>query len=361
MDYISRKGILLFLFLFLMGGSALGRDYKNIVDPFFVKYGEENAPGGAVGIYKNGEIIFEKTFGFANLEKQISISPETNFRLASVTKQFTAMAVMILNDQSLLNFEDTLDKFWPDFPEYGKSVTIRNLLNHTSGIIDYEDILPEDISEPIRDRGVLELMKRENRTYFTPGAEYKYSNTAYALLAILVEDVSGKSFATFLKENIFDPLGMKKTVAFEKGISEVENRAYGYKPEASTFKFADQNMTSSVLGDGGIYCSIKDYIKWDQALYSEKLVKKETLQEAFSPATLNDGSTNNYGFGWRFDEIEVGPKRFELIYHNGSTTGFRTSARRVPELGFCVIVLMNRSDGQSPEISLEILKKILTE
>ena len=333
----------------------MSADFEKIVQPFVADFQAENSPGGSVGIFQDGKILYEKSFGYADLEKKILNKQETNYRLASVTKQFTAMSIMILQERGLLSYDDTLDKFWPDFNEYGKTITVRHLLNHTSGLIDYEDIMPSDTTEPILDHGVLELMKKETKTYFVPGAEYKYSNSGYSLLAMIVEKVSGKSFATFLKENIFEPLGMDETIAFEKGISTVQNRAFGYDKTEEGFEFADQSMTSSVLGDGGIYCSIRDYFKWDKALYTEKLVRKETLEKAYTPAKLNDGSTYNYGFGWGLSQF----KDYKIIYHGGSTTGFRNGVQRVPEVGLCVVVLMNRNDPKSEEISRGILEKIL--
>jgi CubicO group peptidase (beta-lactamase class C family) len=190
-------------------------------------------------------------------------------------------------------------------------------------------------------------MMQQDSTYFPPGAEYRYSNSGYAVLAMIVEKVSGQRFAQFLKENIFDPLGMTKTVAYEKGISEVENRAFGNANEEGKLIFKDQSLTSAVLGDGGIYSSVDDLFKWDQALYTDKLVRLETLEQAFTPGILNDGTKLDYGFGWRIDEY-LGFKR---MHHTGQTCGFTTVIQRYPEQKFSIIILTNRNEPMLMELA----------
>ena len=229
---------------------------------------------------------------------------------------------------------------FPDFPAYGKQITIRRLLTHTSGMLAYEDLIPEGTTVPLKDRDVLNLLARQDHTYFAPGVEYRYSNTGYAHLALIVEAVSGMPFAPFLRKNIFEPLDMNATVAYEKGISTVSRRAFGYTLNGKSIEATDQSLTSSVLGDGGIYSSVEDLYKWDQALYREKLVRAESLDQAFTPARLKDRRATDYGFGW-----EIGKYRgLRTVRHSGHTVGFSTAITRFPEQRFTVILLVNRSD-----------------
>src|ERR1051325_4820515 len=162
------------------------------------------------------------------------------------------MAIMMLSDRKLLSYDDPLTKFFPDFPPYGKQITVRHLLTHTAGMLAYEDLIPAGTVLLLKDRDVLNLLASQDHTYFAPGSEYRYSNSGYAHPALIVESVSGMRFAQFLRKNIFDPLDMNGSVAYEKGISTVARRAFGYTAKGKSFQATDQSLTSSVLGDGGI-------------------------------------------------------------------------------------------------------------
>lgn len=314
------------------------------VDQLFEAYNAKETPGAAIMIIKDGQPIFKKAYGLANLEANLPVETHTNFRLASVTKQFTAMCIMMLVERGQLAYDRTLQEIFPDFPAYGRNIKIRHLLNHTSGLVDYEDLIPDTATVQVLDKDVLQMMMAQDSTYFPSGSEFRYSNSGYAVLAMVVEKISGKSFAQFLKENVFDPLGMANTLAYEKGVSEVNHRAMGYRNEDGRFIFKDQSLTSAVLGDGGIYSSVEDLYKWDQALYTGKLVSTETLQHAFTRSAFNNGELSDYGFGWRVDEYR-GRKR---VQHTGSTSGFRNIIQRYPEDHFTVIILTNRNE---PEVT----------
>ncbi|MBN1900678.1 beta-lactamase family protein [Candidatus Sumerlaeota bacterium] len=321
------------------------------IDTLFQDYNQLDVPGACVAAIKDGDFLLIKSYGLANIEQKIAVSEFTNFRIASVTKQFTAMAIMILKQSGDIDYEDAITKYFSGAPKIWEQITIRRLLSHTSGLVDYEDLIPPDYKTPVRDCDVLELLKTRGETYFTPGTQYKYSNTGYAFLALIVEKVSGKRFATFMKENIFDPLEMENTVVFDEGFNEVKNRAFGYREIANGFEFADQSLTSSVLGDGGIYASIMDYFRWDQALYGEKLVRDDILKQAFTPQILLNGASTGYGFGWRIDE-NSGVK---IIHHNGSTCGFSTAVRRIPEQKFSIVIFTNRSGKKAQELADKLL------
>ena len=312
----------------------------------FAWFDKPDAPGASVMVIQKGRVLFEKGYGLADLEQKTPIRPHTNFRLASVTKQFTAMAVLLLVERKKLSLEDRLEEFFPEFSECGKQITIRQLLNHTSGLIDYEDVIPEGTSIPVLDRDVLRLLMQQKKTYFAPGTSYRYSNSAYALLALIVEVRSGNTFAQFLKQNIFEPLGMRDTLAYEPGSSVVPHRAYGHTWTGTEFKRTDQSLTSSVLGDGGVYSSVADLFKWDQALYTDKLASQATLELAFTSGPATELPETHYGFGWYIGRY----RGLKEIWHSGTTRGFSTRIVRFPDKQFSVIILSNRNEANLSEL-----------
>ncbi|MDW7681088.1 MAG: serine hydrolase domain-containing protein [bacterium] len=320
------------------------------IDRMFQAYSGDNVPGAALLVIKDNEPILTRTFGMASVENKIPVTVETNFRLASVTKQFTAMCIMILAEQGKLSYQQALQDIFPDFPAYGQNIRIDHLIHHTSGLIDYESLIPDTATIQVLDKDVLEMMRSQDSTYFTPGTQYRYSNSAYAVLAMIVEKISGLSFADFLTANIFNRLYMTETVAYQQGISKVKNRAFGYTDEDAAFISRDQSLTSAVLGDGGIYSSLMDLFKWDQALYRDQLVSFESLKLAFMPDTLTDGTSTGYGFGWRIDEFS-GQRR---LHHTGQTCGFTTIIQRYPDMNFSIIILTNRHRPMLDEIADQI-------
>ncbi len=324
---------------------------STMVDSILSIYNRPNSPGAVVMIIQDSKILYNHGYGLANLEERIPIEINTNFRLASVTKEFTATAIMLLIKDKKLRFDEKITEIFPGFPAYGKNISIINLLNHTSGLIDYESLIPDTTTIQVKDKDVLEMMMKQDSTYFIPGTKYQYSNTGYALLAMVVEKISGERFADFLKKNIFDPLQMRNTIAYEKGISSVKNRAYGYSIKDSGIIRTDQSLTSAVLGDGGIYTSIDDMYKWDQSLYTEKILSKELIEKSFTRGTLNNGEKIDYGLGWHLKTY----KNHEIVYHTGSTIGFRNVIYRIPDLKYSVILLTNRDEGDTEKIAEEIL------
>lgn len=353
--------ILIFLFTSLMTQLTLARDSAaQQIDQVFRPLIGPSSPGLSVIVLKNGETVFVGTYGLANLETQTAITPNTDFRLASFTKQFTAMCIMLLVDDGKLSYDDTLTKIFPDFPAYGSAITVRMLLTHTSGLKDYEDIYSaqfpgaDDRKIPqINDMQILAMMKQQISGDFPPGSRWRYSNTGYAMLAMIVEKVSGKSFGAFLRERIFVPLGMKNTVAYEKGKKEVPNRAFGYTNKDSRWIEADQSSTSAVLGDGGIYSNVEDLAKWDRALRVHTLLSAAEIQAAFTPvkvpggAKTEDGTPTEYGFGWFLDPYN-GRKR---TWHSGTTTGFRTFIDHFTDEELTIIILCNRDDLQPGKLA----------
>ncbi len=327
------------------------QNLKPQIDSVLSDYNKEDSPGAALMIIQNGKILYSKGYGLANIEEKIHVTTKTDFRLASVTKEFTATAIMKLVEEGKLNYNDNLFEIFPGFPEYGKDITVKNLLNHTSGLIAYEDLIPDSATVQVKDKDVLAMMMSVDSTYFEPGTEYRYSNTGYALLAMIVEKKSGKSFAEYLTENIFDPLEMKSSVAYEKGISEVPNRAYGYERTDSGWTRKDQSLTSAVLGDGGIYTSIEDMYKWDQNLYKSKIISQASVENSFKRNLLKNGDKIDYGYGWHLKTYNGD----EIVYHGGSTVGFRNVIYRIPSKKFTIIILTNRDEGEPEKLAEQIV------
>ena len=207
--------------------------------------------------------------------------------------------------------------------------------------------------EQVHDADVLQLLQSQDRTYFAPGGGYRYSNSGYALLALIVEKASGLRYADFLRQRMFQPLGMDATVAYEAGVSQLAHRAYGYSLEGATWHRTDQSSTSAVLGDGGIYSSIDDLAKWDAALYDERLLRGTSLRQAFSPATRTDDPEVEYGFGWRITG--------ETLWHSGETIGFRNVIVRYPQRRLTVVVLTNRDDPEPYTLAKQIAALAMSE
>jgi len=331
--------------------SAQGKKGNPQIDQLFQEFDHPDTPGAAVMVIQNGVILYEKGYGLADMTIKTTCSVHTNFRLASLTKEFTAMAIMMLIEKHQLSLDDPITKFFPEFPKYGANITIQQLLNHRSGLLDYEDYIPQGTTIQLSDRDVLHILMQQDKTYFPPGTQFRYSNTGYAFLALIVEVVSGQPFPVFLKQHIFDPLGMAQSLAYVQGFAAVPNRAMGYVKEGDKFNPSDQSVTSAVLGDGGVYSSVEDLFNWDQALYTEKLVSKKMLDQAFTSASSStDFPDSGYGFGWYVSK----DRGTDYLWHYGSTCGFSTHIDRWREKHFTVIILTNRRDAAISDIARKI-------
>ena len=306
------------------------------VDALMKDY-EGARPGAAVLVLRDGVPVVRRGYGLAEVETGRPIDATTNFRLASLTKQFTAAAILLLVEDEKISLEDRIDRWLPELPQ-AKTITVHQLLTHTAGLVDYEDVMGH-VHAQIHDADVLRILGSQPKSYFESGTSYRYSNSAYALLALIVERASGERFASFLATRIFAPLGMSATVAYEEGVSTVRHRAYGYSAREGRWYRTDQSSTSAVLGDGGIYSSIDDLTKWDAALYDDRLLKAASRRLLFTPATETDDPEIAYGYGWRITG--------ETVWHSGETIGFRNVIVRYPERHATVVVLTNR-DGPEP-------------
>jgi CubicO group peptidase (beta-lactamase class C family) len=356
------RGVTILLLVLGMTAAAQQptRDVAKEIDALFHDYADD-APAASVLVIQNAKTRFKKSYGLAELETRRRATPRTNYRLASVSKQFTATAVLLLADRGQLSLDDTLPKFFPEIPAYGHEIRVRHLLNHSSGLLDYEDFVPPDAAAPVLDAGVLAILQRRDRTYFPPGSAFRYSNSGYALLALIVEKVSGQPFADFLRTNIFAPLGMRHTQMNLRGTWQKSPRAFGYSRRDAAWERTDQSLTSYVLGDGGIYSSVEDLARWERELSAPRLLRAETRREAMTSSiaarplaedrTATRADSNlGYGFGWF-----VGAYRGEpVVWHGGSTRGFRTHILRIPGRRLTVIVLTNRNEGDVATLARRI-------
>ncbi|WP_368564613.1 serine hydrolase domain-containing protein [Pseudoxanthomonas sp. UTMC 1351] len=321
------------------------------IDQLMSRY-QGQVPGASVLVIRDGQPVFRRSYGLAKLEDNVAATPSTNYRLASITKQFTAACILLLAEDGKLSLDDPVKRWLPSLPAAADAVTLRHLLSHTSGLIDYEEVMPEDLTGQLRDADVLRILEGENRGYFAPGSQYRYSNSGYALLALVVGRASGQDFASFLRQRIFQPLGMDDTVALEEGRSTVARRAYGYSEIDGRWTRTDQSPTSAVLGDGGIYSSLDDLAKWDAALYDERLLKQSSLNLAFSRATsTSETDVPFYGFGWRINS--------DSVWHSGESIGFRNVIVRYPKQRLSIIVLTNRNDPEPYKTALAITRHYL--
>ena len=349
---------------------AAGMGAQSGIDSIFAPLVEDRYPGMAVLVRKDGRTVFERGYGVRDLRALARIDARTDFRLASFTKQFTAMAVMLLVHDGKLRYDQRLTDIYPDFPAYGRGITLRHLLTHTSGLPDYEELMDATTWTPthqISDNEVLALLEHQTRPKFAPGTSWAYSNSAYVVLGLIVAKVSGEPFGKFLHDRIFAPLHMSDTLAYVSGKNRVPNRAYGHTKEGARFVETDQSSTSATLGDGGIYSNLADLAKWDEALQRHALLSAAEMAPALTPARLADGSAPkwpatpgddnlnpgqpvSYGFGWFLDPYE-GHAR---MWHSGTTVGFRTVIERFTAEKLTIIVLCNRTDPDPASLALKV-------
>lgn len=334
---------------FLLGSNQYTsqQDLSGRIDSLYRNYNKPGHPGAAVLVLKDGIAVHKKGYGLANLETQTKVSAKSNFRLASVTKQFTAFAILLLVDKNQLSLQDSVRDHLPELPPVTHKVKIHHLLSHQSGLRRYERNLPDNQNQQLTDADVLQILSGLSTLQFTAGSKYQYSNSGYALLANIIERVSGVSFSEFLRIEIFDPLKMHHSVAHVEGVTRVNSRAFGYSKIRGDFLRRDQNIFSAVLGDGGIYMSLDDYQKWDSSLYVDsptRLLSKKLLRQIFIPKKLNNGNRTQYGFGWRIDKFGSQVRN----HHTGSSIGFRNVVMRLPKQKITVVVLTNRN-GPSPK------------
>jgi CubicO group peptidase (beta-lactamase class C family) len=335
--------------------------FDDRIDAVFADMAIPQRPGGALLVIDHGEIVCRKCFGLADLEAQQPITADSSFYLASLSKQFTAMAIILLAERRKLSFEDRLSAYFPRFPSWGAEITLRHMLHHTSGLPEYfpffkprngeEMSLSRDMLG-VTNEDVLERVMELPGLEFPVGSKYDYRGTNYVLLAVIVAIVSGQSFAEFLKANVFDPLGMKHTVVYDASRPARHKLAHGYWEDKGQFERWDHPLLTA--GDGGMFSTIDDLFLWDQALNTERLVSKAALEEAFTSGTTNEGTPVGYGFGWitnvfpylspseREQLSALGGPGLRHVAHGGSLVAYYNYIIRLLDTQRTVLVLTNR-------------------
>jgi CubicO group peptidase (beta-lactamase class C family) len=327
------------------------------IDSLFRTVYKNNEPGIAVVIVEKGKPIFKNSFGISDIGTSKKITSSTNFNIGSLTKQFTAMAILQLAEKKKISFEDKLSKYFRGINrKEGDAITVEDLLTHSSGILEHYDLTDTKEMKHAHNADVLKAIKDVDSTYFTPGSDYRYSNTAYCLLALIVEKVSGMSYSAYLQKNIFQPLEMRNSTVWREN-EKIANKATGYEYNDTTKTYkrsdADENIFFSTEGDGGIYTSIDDYLKWLNALQTAKTVSRSNVNLARSAHfPINKEKKLSYGYGWFVDESSSP----SIVYHTGSNGGFRAIAYTIPAENYMIVIFSNRTGVDLQNLIVEINK-----
>lgn len=326
-------------------------EYKERIDSIFSDYDDINKPGAAVAVVKDGKIVFQKGYGSANLEYDVPVSSSTIFHIASVSKQFTVFSILLLADEGELSFDDDIRKYIPEVPDFGKTITLRHLASHTSGLRDQWNLLAMAgwrLDDVITKEHVLKLVANQKELNFEPGEEYLYCNTGFTLLAEVVARVSGKSFAEFTKSRIFDPLGMTNTLFYDDHEKIVKNRAYSYYSD-------DEGYNKSVLsyanvGATSLFTTVEDLSLWALNFESSKVGNGKILEQMNTLAKLNNGETFGGAYGQFINEY----KGLRQIQHGGADAGYRTYLGRFPDQNFTVAVFSNSATSNPGALALSV-------
>ena len=321
---------------------ARAQDETVRIDSLMSSLYKNDLPGAAIGVVKNGAIVFRKGYGVADLDSKAPITSSTNFNICSMTKQFTAFSILQLRREGKLALDDKLSRFFPEFvPAVADVVTVRELLTHSSGIVDHYPYVDRKLYNEFWDKDVLTAIQSVDSLYFTPGTKYRYSNTAFCLLSLIIQKLSGKTYPEYIRDHIFEPLGMDSSGVIQPNF-RISDRALGYECDNDTFKISDANQSLffSTMGDGGIYTSINDYLKWIKAIQEKRVLDPALVQEAQSAQFSIDSARHlSYGYGW----FVAGSGNARLVYHTGSNGGFRTIVFLKPSERYAVVIFSNRT------------------
>lgn len=335
-----KKIILQLCLPFLMMSSFIacntsGNNFDDIMKGIYL----DDSPGVALIVLQSDKPAYVKAFGLANLEPGEKVTADTHFRMASVSKQFTAMCVLRLQKEGELDVMEPASKYLPELPGFAKSITIQQLMDHTSGIADYEGLIPKDQTTQVTDAQVLQLISQSDSLYFQPGTKFQYSNTAFCLLTQIVERVSGMSYPDFIKENIFTPLDMPDSRIYKKD-AVIAHRAYGYTNDDGKWRFADQSRTSATMGDGSVYTSVNEYRHWIKYLWNLKPVN-DTVNPMKPHSHVKTGL--DYGYGWFIATETDGSTGF---FHSGESTGFHNIVYHNPSKKLLLAMFTNADDDR---------------
>jgi CubicO group peptidase (beta-lactamase class C family) len=310
------------------------------VNDLFKAWNSSSSPGAALGIIRDGKLVYTKGYGLADLEHDIPITDSTIFYIGSVSKQFVAMCILLLEEQGMLTLDDRVQKYLPDFPEYNAPLTLRHFIHHTSGVRDNLTLWAlagNDYLDHIDKEEMYQFIRRQKELNFTPGEKHLYSNSCYFMLGLIIEKVSGKSLKKFAQENIFEPLGMHSTFFQDDNTKIIKNRAFSYLLEDGKYK--NQIMRYDLVGSGGIYSNIRDLYLWDQNFYHNKLGKgsQALIDKMYTEGILNNGKSSGYAFA-----LNIGTYRgLRTVSHGGALASYRSFLLRFPEQKLSVIILGN--------------------
>ena len=341
--------------LLLTGSYAQSNQDKEIIknlDSLITQRFPGVAPGCVILVVKKGDTLYKKAFGTADLELNVPMKPNMVFRIGSITKQYTSIAILQLVEQGKISLKDSIQKFIKDFPYRGHAIIIENLLTHTSGIVDYEVLnfpIPNAIRIDFPAKQIIDSLEKLPFD-FVPGSKFNYSNSNYFLLAYIIEQASGKSYKDYLTENIFKPADLSNTFYDDPEVI-IPNRVSGYAKKGLRYQNAGYISMTQVYGAGALLSNVEDMYKWHQALYAYKLVKKETLEKAFTPFTLSDGKLSMYGYGW----IIKNRNNTKSIEHSGGIDGFQSDEIYFPQQDIFIAALYNSLNEGGSDVSFMAL------
>jgi CubicO group peptidase (beta-lactamase class C family) len=331
------------------------------VDAVFANYDKPASPGCALGVIKDGKLVYARGYGMANLEHNIPNSPKLIYDLGSTSKQFTAASILLLQQQGKLALDDDVRKFIPELPVYQKPVTIRHLVHHTSGLRDYLvlfSLAGVSFDDTTTEDDALKLIVKQKELNFAPGDEWLYSNSGYFLLSIIVKRASGKSLAEFAQENIFKPLGMKNTIFLDHHKRIVPGRATGYGVgRLGDFAFRTEMSNFEQTGDGAVYTSVEDLLLWDQNFYEPKIGGAEFLKRMHEVGKLNNGEQLDYAAGLFIEEY----KGLRKVSHGGAWAGYRSDLVRFPDQKLSVACLCNLGTANPSQFALQVAEIYLAD
>jgi len=340
MQHYSIMYLKLVLLFMCVTSYATGQNMeKSLLDKtLFSYYPKGNEPGIAVAISQHGQIRYHYAVGIADLKTKQKITEKTHFRMASVSKQVTAQAICSLFAQGKLKPTDQLGLFFDDLPLALQGITVAQLLQHRSGIMDYEALIPSDRTAQVSDKDVLDYIRQTDTVYFPSGSQFRYSNTGYCLLALIVEKVAKESFAAFVKKHLFLPNGIRDGIVYTVD-SNIPNRAFGYHPNGATFVFADQSVTSATQGDGGVYLSALEYHQWANYLLHKRF-PEAVIQDFLETERLPVKDGVSYNLGWFIYPLEGN----RLFFHSGESTGFHNIVYLDQQKDLVITLFSNRDD-----------------
>ncbi len=328
------------------------------LDKIFKKFDKKDSPGASVAISKDGEVIFQKGYGSAQLEYEIPITNETIFHVASVSKQFTAFCILLLEKEDQIDLDEKIQAYIPELPEFEYDITVRHLIHHTSGLRDQWQLLVYSgfrMDDVITHNHIMKLLLKQKELNFKPGTKYLYCNSGYTLMAEIVKRVSNKTLSEFAKERIFNPLNMKTTHFHHDHEHIVKNRAYSYIPYYDTFK--KKILSYANVGATSLFTTTSDLIKWSNNFDNPSVGDKDLIKKMLSLYTLENGEEIDYGFGLRVSSY----KGEEIIEHGGADAGFRTHFLKFLDLGYTIVVLTNVATSKPSVLAKSIADSIIFE